>query len=33
MASIDQIGQAFVQHYYTTFDSNRANLAPLYVGF
>ena len=31
MANIDQIATAFVQHYYTLFDTNRAGLAPLYV--
>ena len=28
-----QIAQQFVQHYYTTFDSNRQNLVSLYVCF
>eukprot|EP01099_Mayorella_cantabrigiensis_P006614 TRINITY_DN556_c0_g1_i2.p1 TRINITY_DN556_c0_g1~~TRINITY_DN556_c0_g1_i2.p1 ORF type:complete len:120 (+),score=25.30 TRINITY_DN556_c0_g1_i2:148-507(+) len=27
---MDQIARAFIQHYYQTFDSNRANLASLY---
>ena len=27
------VGQAFVQAYYQTFDTNRASLAPLYVRF
>lgn len=31
--NIDAVGQAFVKHYYTLFDTQRANLAPLYVGF
>lgn len=26
-----QVGTAFIQHYYTTFDSNTANLVALYV--
>ncbi|KAL5724848.1 Nuclear transport factor 2A [Ranunculus cassubicifolius] len=26
----DAVAKAFVEHYYTTFDSNRANLANLY---
>eukprot|EP01124_Arcella_intermedia_P017948 TRINITY_DN24929_c0_g1_i1.p1 TRINITY_DN24929_c0_g1~~TRINITY_DN24929_c0_g1_i1.p1 ORF type:complete len:125 (+),score=12.53 TRINITY_DN24929_c0_g1_i1:78-452(+) len=30
MTSPDQIANAFVQHYYGVFDSNRANLASLY---
>ena len=28
--SVEAIGQAFAQHYYATFDTNRAGLAPLY---
>jgi hypothetical protein len=27
---IEQIGRAFVQHYYTTFDKDRSQLGPLY---
>mmetsp|Transcript_88062 Transcript_88062/g.152559 ORF Transcript_88062/g.152559 Transcript_88062/m.152559 type:complete len:126 (+) Transcript_88062:45-422(+) len=26
----EEVGQQFVQHYYSTFDSNRAGLQPLY---
>jgi hypothetical protein len=26
----EQVGEAFVQHYYNTFDSSRSNLGPLY---
>eukprot|EP00727_Mastigamoeba_balamuthi_P007530 m51a1_g3398 putative nuclear transport (126) ;mRNA; r:539836-540369 len=26
----EEVGRAFVQHYYTTFDTQRANLAALY---
>lgn len=29
--SAEEVAKAFVQHYYTTFDSNRAGLANLYV--
>eukprot|EP00053_Salpingoeca_punica_P020673 m.212200 g.212200 ORF g.212200 m.212200 type:complete len:125 (-) comp19811_c0_seq1:265-639(-) len=28
--SYEQIGMAFQSHFYTTFDTNRVNLAPLY---
>ncbi len=31
MASFEQIATLFVQHYYQTFDTNRAALQPLYV--
>jgi hypothetical protein len=32
MASqIEQIGRAFIQHYYTVFDADRSKLEPLYV--
>jgi hypothetical protein len=31
MANIDEIAKAFVNHYYGIFDTNRANLAGLYV--
>ena len=31
MGDIQQTAQAFVTHYYNTFDSNRAGLAALYV--
>lgn len=31
MSQIEQIGRAFVSHYYTTFDSDRSQLGPLYV--
>ncbi len=27
----EQIGMAFVKHYYTVFDSDRSKLGPLYV--
>lgn len=27
----EQIGTSFVQHYYLQFDTNRANLADIYV--
>ena len=30
-SQIDQIGQAFVKHYYTTFDTDRGQLGSLYV--
>mmetsp|Transcript_6588 Transcript_6588/g.17691 ORF Transcript_6588/g.17691 Transcript_6588/m.17691 type:complete len:130 (+) Transcript_6588:125-514(+) len=30
MASFQELGEAFVKHYYQNFDSNRANLASLY---
>jgi hypothetical protein len=30
MANIQQIGEAFVRHYYAVFDSNRAGLQGLY---
>jgi hypothetical protein len=30
MADINKVGEAFVKHYYTLFDSNRSQLAPLY---
>lgn len=29
--SAEEVAKAFVQHYYTTFDTNRAGLANLYV--
>lgn len=29
--SAEEVAKAFVQHYYTTFDTNRAALANLYV--
>ena len=29
--SAEDVAKAFVQHYYTTFDTNRAGLAVLYV--
>lgn len=29
--SAEEVAKAFVQHYYTTFDTNRAGLASLYV--
>ena len=29
-APFEQVGKAFVQHYYQTFDANRAGLASLY---
>lgn len=31
MANIDDIAKAFVNHYYALFDSNREQLAGLYV--
>lgn len=31
MADINTIGNQFIQFYYTTFDSNRSGLQPLYV--
>jgi hypothetical protein len=31
MADINAIAKQFIDFYYTTFDANRANLAPLYV--
>lgn len=31
MSKFEEVGNAFVQHYYNTFDQNRQNLAPLYV--
>ena len=31
MADINAIAKQFIDFYYQTFDSNRANLAPLYV--
>lgn len=31
MADINAIAKQFTDFYYTTFDSNRANLASLYV--
>ncbi len=31
MANIDDIAKAFVNHYYSLFDSNREQLAGLYV--
>ena len=32
MASqVEQIGRAFIQHYYTVFDKDRSQLLPLYV--
>lgn len=30
MTDFQSVGTQFVQHYYTTIDSNRANLATLY---
>eukprot|EP01120_Amphizonella_sp_Union-15-10_P004256 TRINITY_DN1488_c0_g1_i1.p1 TRINITY_DN1488_c0_g1~~TRINITY_DN1488_c0_g1_i1.p1 ORF type:complete len:124 (-),score=20.10 TRINITY_DN1488_c0_g1_i1:87-458(-) len=30
MANIEDVARAFVNHYYTTFDTNRSNLATLY---
>jgi len=27
----EQIGRAFIQHYYTVFDKDRSQLLPLYV--
>ncbi|KAK9800292.1 hypothetical protein WJX73_004891 [Symbiochloris irregularis] len=30
MADPDQLARAFADHYYNTFDNNRAGLAPLY---
>ena len=33
MADFNAVAQQFTNFYYSTFDSNRANLAPLYVGF
>ncbi|KAK9805517.1 hypothetical protein WJX72_002958 [[Myrmecia] bisecta] len=30
MADPEAVGKAFVEHYYNTFDTNRANLAGLY---
>ncbi|EGZ13229.1 hypothetical protein PHYSODRAFT_286573 [Phytophthora sojae] len=30
--SAEDVAKAFVQHYYTTFDTNRAGLASLYQG-
>jgi Nuclear transport factor 2 (NTF2) domain len=30
--SFDQVGKQFVEHYYNTFDTNRANLGALYQG-
>lgn len=29
--SFDQVGKQFVDHYYNTFDTQRANLAGLYT--
>jgi len=29
----EKVGQAFINHYYSIFDTNRQNLAPLYVSF
>jgi len=29
-SNIEQIGRAFIQHYYTTFDKDRSQLGPLY---
>jgi hypothetical protein len=29
-APFEQVGKAFVQHYYQTFDTNRAGLGNLY---
>lgn len=29
-APFEQVGKAFVQHYYQTFDTNRAGLSSLY---
>jgi len=29
-ANFDQVGQAFAQHYYNTFDADRSQLGPLY---
>jgi len=31
-ANFEQVGKAFIQHYYQAFDSNRATLADLYQG-
>jgi hypothetical protein len=31
MADINAVAQQFTDFYYQTFDTNRANLAPLYV--
>ena len=31
MANPDEIGKAFVQHYYNVFDTNRGQIATLYV--
>lgn len=33
MADFNAVAQQFTNFYYSTFDSNRANLAPLYVSF
>ena len=30
MRALTEIGKAFAEHYYTTFDSNRVNLQTLY---
>ncbi|TPX39662.1 hypothetical protein SeMB42_g06288 [Synchytrium endobioticum] len=30
MAQVNEVAKQFVDYYYSTFDSNRANLAPLY---
>ncbi|KAL9644285.1 hypothetical protein ABK040_005746 [Willaertia magna] len=31
MADFEQIGEAFTKHYYSVFDQNRQNIAPLYT--
>lgn len=31
MSSFEQVGKQFVDHYYSTFDTNRASLASLYT--
>ena len=31
MAQINEVAKQFVDYYYSTFDRNRAELAPLYV--
>lgn len=34
MANFEEVGKAFVTHYYNLFDTNqRAQLAPLYVNY
>lgn len=33
MSNFQEVGVAFTRHYYTQFDTNRANLRSLYVSY